>query len=339
MWVPHALCQPESLIFMQFTLLLLADSWLAYKTTLVTSLGMYWVTFLQLAYKSGRPFWDVAEISSNGHCLFDFAGPSDIGFSMTFFWPYVQIMFLAKYYKKPSALVHIILLTLIIICWVDIYLYSVINGMNYIYQLFLGQLSGFCYLVGCLVFDTEVHRYCQKTGFNMRSSRSRKFYLFFFLLGLFVAVLTYYYSLEGIWNMPQEWIVNANFEEDNCLSDFREAANNNLGLNQTFDVSAVLFVIVGMIFGWPYALHYFSVLQWKNTSTWKRIVRTVIGVGVAVGFQTLFDWMVNGTNDIATKYFFGAAFPYFCNSFFIFGLFPVLCAKVGLVQEESNFVI
>ncbi len=42
-------------------------------------------------------------------------------------------MFLAKYYKSPRACVHIILLAIIIIGWVDIYLYSLINGMNYIY--------------------------------------------------------------------------------------------------------------------------------------------------------------------------------------------------------------
>ena len=69
-----------------------------------------------------------------------------------------------------------------------------------------------------------------------------------------------------------------------------------------------------------------------------KLVRTVIGVGVTVGVQLFFNWAVDDTNDIATKYFFGAAFPYFCNSFFVFGLFPALCSKIGLVQKESNFV-
>ena len=63
-------------------------------------------------------------------------------------------------------------------------------------------MVGFSYLIAALVFDNEVHKYCQKVGFLMRSSRSRKFYLFFFLLGLIVAVMVYYYSLESLWNMP-----------------------------------------------------------------------------------------------------------------------------------------
>ena len=189
-------------MFFLFALLLLCDSWLAYKTTLVSCFGIYFITFLQLAFKSGRPFWDEAEINSNGHCLFEFAGPALSGFLMTFFWPYVQIMFLAKYYQSPSLPIHLALIFVLFLLWIDVYLFGIINGLNYIYQIIIGQLCGFCYLVGCLVFDTEVHRYCQKTGFNMRSSRSRKFYLFFFLLGTWVLVLTYYYSLASIWNMP-----------------------------------------------------------------------------------------------------------------------------------------
>ena len=202
MQVPYVIFGAEFTIYMLFALLLLADSWLAYKTALVTGVGIYFMSFLQMCFKSGRPFWDVAEISSNGHCLFDFSGPSHSAFIMTFFWPYVQIMFLAKYYRSPSKFINWILLAVLLIFWVDIFLFSIINGLNYIYQIVIGQLLGFCYLVMCLVFDTELHRYSLRTGFSMRSSRARKFYLFFFLLGLLVGFLVYYYSIVGVWNMP-----------------------------------------------------------------------------------------------------------------------------------------
>ena len=117
----------------------------------------------------------------------------------------------------------------------------------------------------------------------MRSSRSRKFYLFFFILGAFVAFLIYYYSFSSLWDMPQSWIVNATNKEKTCYESFQENANNNLGLNETFLKSAVLFVTIGMIFGWPYAMHHFSALQWINTSIWKRLIRMVLGVSIAVG--------------------------------------------------------
>ena len=202
MSIPYWCFTPEFCVFMLYALLLVADSWLAYKTTLVTGLGIYFVAFMQLSFKNGRPFWDVAEIESNGHCLFDFSGPSMAGFLMTFFWPYIHIMFLCKYHKSPMPVLNWFLIVILIVFWFDIYLFAIMNGLNYIYQMVIGQLVGFCYLVFCLVFDTDLHRYSLRTGFSMRSSRARKFYLFFFLLALLVAFLVYYYSLEGLWNMP-----------------------------------------------------------------------------------------------------------------------------------------
>ena len=133
MQVPYVIFSTEATVYMLFALLLIADSWLAYKTALVTGVGIYFMSFLQMCFKSGRPFWDVAEIASFGHCLFDFSGPSLSAFTMTFFWPYVQIMFLAKYYRSPSKFINWILLIILLIFWVDVYLFSLINGLNYIY--------------------------------------------------------------------------------------------------------------------------------------------------------------------------------------------------------------
>ena len=138
MEVPYYCSTTEFCIMVLFALLLIADSWLAYKTTLVTGFGIYFIAFMQLTFKSGRPFWDVAEISSNGHCLFDFSGPSQSAFIMTFFWPYILIMFLSKYNRSPNKVLNWILLAVIVLSWVDIYLYSVINGLNYIYQMVIG---------------------------------------------------------------------------------------------------------------------------------------------------------------------------------------------------------
>ena len=98
-----------------------------------------------------------------------------------------------------------------------------------------------------------------------------------------------------------------------------------------------MFTLIGMIFGWPYALHHFSALQWINTTLWKRIVRMLLGLAITIGSQQFFTWSVSRTNDIATMYFFGYAVPYFVNSFFIFGLFPIVCKWMHLVQEDKNF--
>ena len=79
---------------------------------------------------------------------------------MTFFWPYVIIQFLFKYYKSPNKIVNWTLLFILLASWADIYLFAVLNGLNYIYQLIIGQIIGFSYLIACMTFDNEIHRYC-----------------------------------------------------------------------------------------------------------------------------------------------------------------------------------
>ena len=36
-------------------------------------------------------------------------------------------------------------------------------------------------------------------------------------------------------------------------------------------------------------------------------------------------------------YFFGYAMPYFLNSFFIFGFYPIICKWLRLVQQNEQF--
>ena len=123
----------DTIIEFLFVLMLVAVSALAYKTTLVTCIGIYLLAFMQMMFKSGRPFWDNAEISSNGHCYFGFAGPSQGTYLMTFFWPYIIIMFLFKYHKTPHRILNWILLVFLTLLWIDNYLYNYVNGLDYLY--------------------------------------------------------------------------------------------------------------------------------------------------------------------------------------------------------------
>ena len=95
----------------------------------------------------------------------------------------------------------------------------------------------------------------------MRSSRAKKFYLFIVLLGLLIVMMLFYGEFRFDWTMPQNWVVNTNnLKDPNCAKRFKEDANNKMGLTQTFYKSSVVFVAMGMIFGWPYAMHHFKTL-------------------------------------------------------------------------------
>lgn len=56
---------------------------------------------------------------------------------------------------------------------------------------------GFYFLIAVLTFDVELHKFSLQTGFSMRSSRAKKFYLFFFLIAIFVVIVTFYLSFSS----------------------------------------------------------------------------------------------------------------------------------------------
>lgn len=131
--------------------------------------------------------------------------------------------------------------------------------------------------------------------------------------------------------MPQDWIVNANYNEKVCETQFDLQANNNLGINGTFEKSSILISLIGIVFGQTYSLNYVRPLLWVYTPAWKRVIRTILGLSIAYGVFYAFDLVLAESNDIATRYFFGSALPMFLMSFFIFGLYPIICNKIGLV--------
>lgn len=146
-----------------------------------------------------------------------------------------------------------------------------------------------------------------------------------------------YFAAVSDWTMPLNWIVNANEYEDVCLQLFESRANNNLGMNSTFDNSAIIFVLIGANFGQSFTLNFVKPLHWSHSQLWKRILRSVIGISLAIGVFKASDLMTSTTTDMATKYFFSFLLPNLLTSFFYFGIYPVLCKKIGLVISEKDF--
>ena len=216
---PTELFNFRSSILLLYWLAAFSDSLLSFKTMLLSTVGMFFLVLFQLSFKDGRPFWDQASVNSNGQCLYSFSSPDNASYNATFLWPYIIMIYLFKYNRNPYAIINISAIVFVVISWIWIYTESYVNGTAYIYQNLIGQLCGFVYLIFCLTFDNEIHRYCERAGFIVRSSRSRKFHIFFFCLACLIFILGYFSALGG-WTMPLNWIVNANMHEEICLKLF-----------------------------------------------------------------------------------------------------------------------
>jgi hypothetical protein len=316
---------------------LCADSLLAFKGAVMQAVGIFIVSFLSIIYKDGRPFWNSAEIVSYEHCVFSFASPSINSFNCFFFCAYKFIMSRRKYAGQTSTVTDGILIVLMIVANASVYVAGLVNGLTYLYQSAMGTLTAFVYLVIVLTFDKEIHRWCEKTGFILQSSRVRKFNTFFACLGGLVLYLMFYLAISDQWDVPQIWIINASFNSPVCTAQFNQRANNRIGTNQTFDQTGILFFIIGMVFGQSYSLNYVRPLLWVHTEPWRKVIRLVVGVAVSGAFSYGMYKLVEKSNDQMTKYTGMFLIPNFIVSFFIFGLYPPFCKWIGWVIPREKF--
>lgn len=199
--IPIYLLLPETTCLFMCILFLCTDSLIAFKSAILTCFGIYFITFLKLLYKDGRPFWVLDPIEGL-ICSFDFGGPAYHLFIVSFFWVYNVIMYGMKYAERVNQLVVYSLFFCIFLFAIYVIIAGLFTGTIYIYQNVIGGLYGVVYLVFCMNFDAEIHRLCEKTGFIVQSSRKYKFYLFFLCIGIFIIALVYYNSELDYWNMP-----------------------------------------------------------------------------------------------------------------------------------------
>ena len=78
-------------------LALCSDSLIAFKTGILMQLGFGVMSFMQIYFVDGRPFWDNIKIKSDGLCEFSFGSPNLSTFVWTFFYGYLLVMYRFKY--------------------------------------------------------------------------------------------------------------------------------------------------------------------------------------------------------------------------------------------------
>lgn len=86
-----------------------------------------------------------------------------------------------------------------------------------------------------------------------------------------------------------------------------------------------------MSFGISYSIQTVDPIDWVHTKLSKRIIRGFLGVGISLGFYELMH-LIKPT-DQKTVFIVHKVTVVFVSSFFIYGLFPILCSKINLVDS------
>jgi membrane-associated phospholipid phosphatase len=258
-------------------------------------------------------------------CSYDFSGPSDHAFLTTFFYSYIILIF-SKYSDKSRQKLSTILLILNGLLVVLIAFSLNYLGNTFLFQSLIGAVYGIIYCVLCISLDSEIHTYCEKAAFIVKSSRKYKFKLFFLCLILFVGVVVYFNAALVSFKVSHEWILNT---IDDCHSD--KSYEYRMGIDFTFLDTAVLFSVIGAVFGAATATTTIENILWSETKLYKRVLRGLIGAFVVVIIFFVVDYIPH--EDHPTKYFFGNLIPHLVAAYCAFGLVPILSKYIGLVNK------
>ena len=91
--------------------------------------------------------------------------------------------------------------------------------------------------------------------------------------------------------------------------------------------------MIGMGFGTSYSIAYVNPFDWVHTKFYKRVIRGVVGTLLVWVIGFIFQKFVL-VYDQSTIYIVQRALPALLFSLFIYGCFPIICQKVGLVDPE-----
>jgi len=110
----------------------------------------------------------------------------------------------------------------------------------------------------------------------------------------------------------------------------------DVGLSATFIYAGVLMYPVGMAFGQSFNLIYVEPLRWIYTDWKAKCLRTFLGTILVVGLWGLMMWIYMKSNGNMARFVWGTLLPCGFLSYLVFGLWPLVCSKIGLINNQSQ---
>ena len=108
---------PKITMMLQICMFLGDDSLLAFKGTIVYSIGIYSIMLAKLVMQDPRPYWNSKDITLNHlHCNLSYGNPSDEVFVPVFFWTYTIYMRFWKYSDNQSKVLITGLYSVLFLC-------------------------------------------------------------------------------------------------------------------------------------------------------------------------------------------------------------------------------
>jgi hypothetical protein len=296
----------------------LIDARLAMKITIVMCLTMYVHSFLALLYVEPRPFWYSGNIEAE-ICQSGFGSPALELMVTTVFFVYISNQVL----KKSRIRVQIV--AYFFSCCISILYFTAAMylGEHFPHQCLITCCYAFILLTAAFALDQYISELTIKSNYGYNDNRKNSIYFFIATMVMFCVIIATNNLITHKKGISIHWIKNA---LQHCSNDYKVNGNSS------FYVSGWIFYLQGAVFGCMFTAKQLS-MYWWMTDYWKRVVRAAVAGGFAYGVFALFG-LFDFQYDNST-YVFKYVAPLLIISFVVYGIMPILFAKVHLALTMS----
>lgn len=322
-------------------LFLLTDTQIVFQSMMLYGLGQLFIELLKIAYDSPRPYWESQKVHVyNQDCILDFAMPSNVEFTIIFYWVYLLLQF-HKYGYINNVATGIISFVWLILFFL-IKLGRLLFGTQFLFQMLITDLYGISYLVLCMNFDKDIVWFIESLGFDLIKSRELKFRVFFFLLWIVIINIILASRDNDLKSNSIVWLINLNSKADQCDNELLNKVNNEgkLGQENTALQTESIWWVLGLTFGVPYSLDRVDFIEFVKTPFLKRFIRAALGVGLSFLIRWVFI-LINekqysiSYNDVLKTYTTSTILPVTIIAFIVTGPFLVVCKWLHLVGDGT----
>lgn len=308
------------------------DSGIAFKTSLIANIGIFFVFVFKLIIHDSRPFWIDSQIKNN-LCKLSFGSPSvDIFVGMLsshylYFCSSRALQSDDHFINKSRYEIIFsenLSIGLIILNFLNGFFYVLI-GTHFIYQILVSYFYGFILIRIVLIFNKEIDSFSNGARFIISISNLLSIYVMFIVLILSIISSITYSIVKDDLIIPREWEINISHSCSINVNSF-----DKLSIKNTFLESSLVYNIFGATMGINFLLkHLKNYHLWIVSKPIIRVGRGLIGFFVNLNLLYLIRF-VNFNIMINTYILYIIIFT--ITGFVSYGLLPIFFSYVNLTN-------
>ena len=308
------------------------DSGIAFKTSLISNIGIFFVFVFKLIIHDSRPFWIDSEVK-NYLCKLSFGSPSiDIFVGMLsshylYFCSSRALQSDDHFINKSRYEIIFSEKLSFFLIGLNFFngIFYVLIGTHFIYQILVSYFYGFILIRIVIIFNKEIDSFSNGARFIISISNLLSIYVMFIVTILSIISSITYSIVKDDLIIPREWEINISKKCNININSF-----NKLSIKYTFLESSLVFNILGSTMGINFLLkHLKNYHLWIVSKLFIRIGRGIIGFFINLNLLYLIRFV--NLNILINTYIL-YIIVYSTTGFISYGILPIFFSYINMTN-------